>query len=256
MRARPVSGAIVGALIGLVVVIIVQQAGAWPFDRAALFGLIGLGGLLGAIAGKIGRPGSTASFSVVLVIFAVSLGWGLTGLASANESGEINGGCTAEAVSEIDETTVTDTSRSDPFDIDPAGDLAWFATSPAPIENYSFEIWVDVGGFQLPIDAEENTNANLNTENSGVVAVADYVSLVEDFTGVEARGTYVVGGFIDGEGGSCDGFAFVRIPADGLFDGPIAVGAWVLLAVLVVVLIVIVATGRRGSPGGPTPPPA
>lgn len=261
MRARPVSGAIVGALIGLVVVVIVQQAGAWPFDRAALFGLVGLGGMLGALAGALGRQGSRTTLVVVLVLFAIVLGWGLTGLAAANETGEINGGCTVEAVSDLDETTVTDTSRGDPFDVAVDGDLAWSATSPAPIQDYSFEIWVDVGGFQVPIDAEENTNGDLNTENVGIVSVADYAGLLEDATGVEPRGTYIVGGVIEGEGGACDGFAFVRIPADGLFDGPIAIAAWILLVILLVILVLIVVTGRGGPPldngiDGPPPPPA
>ncbi|MGH8948038.1 MAG: hypothetical protein ACRDXF_04185, partial [Acidimicrobiia bacterium] len=62
-------------------------------------------------------------------------------------------------------------------------------------------------------EAEPNTDED--TENTGEVAdISAYIAEVSDYTGLELDGVFEVGGSIEGEGGSCDGFGFVELTAD------------------------------------------
>jgi hypothetical protein len=215
--ARPWSGFFLGLLLGLAVAVVLQQAGIWPLDRLLLFGSAGLFALIGILLSGMGREKVGAFSSVVPLVLAVALiGWGATGIADINESGAINGGCTVEATSSVDTTVVTDTSRQDPFEVDPDSSLSWVATSPAPITTHFWEIYVDVGGFPVVVasNQEAEPNTDQDTENTGEVAdVSAYVAQVSDYAGVELDGVFEVGGNIEGEGGECDGFGFVELTA-------------------------------------------
>lgn len=219
-EARPWSGFFLGLLLGLAVAAILQQAGIWPLDRLLLFGSAGLFALIGILLSGVGRERVGAFSSIVPLVLAVALiGWGATGLAEVNESGELNGGCTVEAASDADATVVTDTSRQDPFQVDPEGGLSWVATSPAPITNHFWEIYVDIGGFPVVVADNDEAEPNLDddTENTGDVAdISAYIAQVSDVAGVELDGVFEVGGDIEGEGGACDGFGFVELTAEPL----------------------------------------
>ncbi len=240
--ARPWSGLVLGALFGLALAVVLQQTGAWPLDRLLLFGSAGLFGLIGILLGGAGRQKVGVFSSVVPLILAVALiGFGATGIGEIDESGELNGGCTVEAVSDLDQTVVTDTSRQDPFDIDPEGALAWTATSPGPITNHLWQIWVDIGGFQVTIarnyEPEPNTAGDL--ENSGEVDDLNaYVDEVADVAGVELSGILEVGGDIEGDGGACDGFGFVRLGTDPLGSLISQIAAGIGLLALIGLLVV------------------
>jgi hypothetical protein len=216
--ARPWSGLFLGLVLGVAVAIVLQQAGVWPLDKLFLFGVAGLGALIGIILSGLGRTRVSAFSSVVPYLLAILLlAYGATGFADLNEHGEINGGCTVEAASDLDSTVVTDTTRSNPFDVDPNGGLSWVASSPAPIMNHLWTIYVDIGGFPITIVgndvAEPNTDAN-QSNTGDVDDVSDYVVEVSNYSGVVLRGVFEAGGDIDGDGGACDGFGFVRIKAD------------------------------------------
>jgi hypothetical protein len=216
--ARPWSGFFLGGLLGLSVAVILQQAGIWPLDKLALFGSVGLFALIGIFLTSNGRDRVGAFNTIVPLVLAVALlGWGATGIAEINETGEINGGCTVEATSSLDSTVVTDTSRQDPFQVDPDGSLSWVATSPAPITNHFWEIYVDVGGFSVGIASNDEAEPNLDedTENTGDVAdLSVYIAEVSGASGLELDGVFEVGGDIEGEGGACDGFGFVELTAE------------------------------------------
>jgi hypothetical protein len=216
--ARPWSGFFLGAILGLSVALIVQQAGIWPLDKLALFGSVGLFALIGIFMASAGRDRVGVFNTIMPLVLAVALiGWGATGIAEINETGEINGGCTVEATSSLDSTVVTDTSRQDPFQVDPDGSLSWVAASPAPITNHFWEIYVDVGGFPVVIASNNEAEPNLDqdTENTGDVPdVSVYVAEVSDASGLELDGIFEVGGDIEGDGGACDGFGFVELTAE------------------------------------------
>jgi hypothetical protein len=213
-------GFFLGLLLGISVAVILQQAGIWPLDKLSLFGSAGLFSLLGILLASAGRDRAGAMTGIIPLVLAVALvGWGATGIAEINETGEINGGCTVEATSSVDSTVVTDTSRQDPFQVDPEGSLAWVAASPAPITNHLWEIYVDVGGFPVVIASNDEPEPNIDedTENSGDVPnISEYVAEVSDVAGVELDGVFEVGGSIEGDGGACDGFGFVELTADPL----------------------------------------
>jgi hypothetical protein len=218
--ARPWSGFFLGLILGLAIAVVLQQAGIWPLDRLLLFGAAGLFALIGILLGGAGRE-RVGSFSTILpLVLAVALiGYGATGLGSINENGELNGGCAVDAASDADTTVVTDTSRRDPFVVDPEGGLSWVATSPGPIMNHFWEIFVDVGGFAVTVadneEVEPNTSGDL--DNVGDVDdVSGYIQDVSDYAGIELAGVFEVGGDIEGEGGACDGFGFVTLEADPL----------------------------------------
>jgi hypothetical protein len=219
-EARPWAGFFLGLILGLAIAVILQQAGIWPLDRLLLFGSAGVFALVGILLGGAGRE-RVGSFSTItpLVLAVALIGYGATGLGSLNENGELNGGCTVEAASDADTTIVTDTSRQDPFEVDPDGGLSWLATSPGPITNHFWEIYVDVGGFPVVVadneEVEPNTNGDL--DNTGDVDdVSGYIEEVSNYAGVELAGVFEVGGDIEGEGGACDGFGFVTLTADPL----------------------------------------
>jgi hypothetical protein len=239
--ARPWSGLVLGILLGLSIAIVLQQAGIWPLDRLLLFGSAGLFAVIGILLSGAGRQRVGAFSSVVPLLLAVALlAFGATGLGEINETGELNGGCTVQAVSDLDGTVVTDTSRQDPFDIDPDGALSWTASSPQPITNHLWEIHVDLGGFPVTLadNEEPEPNTDQDLENSGDVSDLNaYIDEVTEFAGLELAGILEVGGSIDGEGGACDGFGFVRLVADPLTTliAQIAagVGALTLIGLLV-----------------------
>jgi len=250
-KARPWSGFLLGLLLGLAIAVLLQQAGVWPLDRLLVFGTAGGFALIGILMGGAGRERAGAFSSIVPLVLAVALiGWGATGIAEINESGQINGGCAVQAESSVDTTAVTDTSRQDPFQVDPEGSLSWSATSPAPITNHLWEIYVDIGGFPVVIasndEAEPNTDGD--TENAGDVAdVSAYVAEVSNYTGLELDGVFEVGGSIEGEGGACDGFGFVELTADPLTTLISQIAAGVGLLALISLLVLAFSRTREAA---------
>ncbi len=237
--------AILAIIAGVALAVVLQQAGIWPLDRLLLFGLPGLMVVITLLLCRGGglRP-SIVVVVIVIIIAVVLLGFGATGLASVGERGQLNGGCTVTATSDIDSTTVTDTSRSDPFDVDPAGSLSWKAQSPGPITDHTWKIWVDVGGFQVVVADGGDPNTAKSMSNEGTEAVGTYVDFLEKTTGTKIVGIYKVGGDIKGAGGACDGFGFVRVKG-GFLEGPIALAAGIIFIVLLIIILIVCISGRR-----------
>ena len=231
--ARPVTAMFMGLIVGLALAVILQQGGVWPLDKLTTFLLPGLLALIFVLLSRIRRIASMTPLAIALILLIAPVAYGLTGIGEVGESGQLNGGCTVEAASDVDSTVVTDTSRSDPFAIEPDGGLSWIASSPGPITDHEWEIWVVVGGFELVVADGGDPNSDLDTTNEGdEPSVRGYVEDLGFRAGEQIRGVYEVGGFIDGEGGSCDGFGFVNI--EGGFLGTIA--SWVALALGLIAL--------------------
>ncbi|MFZ0626932.1 MAG: hypothetical protein WAN34_10600 [Acidimicrobiia bacterium] len=249
--ARPWSGFFLGLILGLALAVILQQAGVWPLDRLLVFGLPGLMALIGMLLSAVGRTRVRAFSSILPLILAVALlAFGATGFVGINEHGELNGGCTVEAQSDLDTTVVIDTSRQAPFEVDPNGGLSWVATSPGPIMNHFWNIYVDIGGFSVPVagnhEAEPNTDGDV--DNVGDVAdVSGYVADISNYAGVELRGVFEVGGDIDGEGGACDGFGFVRLVTNPLATLISQIAAAIGLLALIALLFLAFSNTREAE---------
>ncbi len=243
-RARPWSGLLLGLLLGLSIAVVLQQAGVWPLDRLLVFGSAGLFGLIGILLAGWGRERVSAVSTILPLLLAIGMiAWGATGIAELDESGELNGGCTVEAHSDVDSTIVTDTTRGNPFEVDPEGGLSWIATSPAPIMNHTWEIWVDFGGFQIVVADGGDPNTAGDQENQGDVPdVSEYVEEVTEVSGQQIRGVFEVGGDIAGEGGECDGFAFVTLTADPVSTLPSRIAA--VLGLIALISLIVLASRR------------
>jgi hypothetical protein len=224
-----------GLIVGLGVAVLLQQAGVWPLDKLTTFLLPGLVALIFILLSRLRRVATYTALAIALLLAIPPIAYGVTGIGEIGSSGELNGGCSVEAASDLDTTVVTDTSRANPFDIDPDGGLSWLASAPGPITDHEWEIWVVIGGFEYVVADGAESNSDLSTINEG--DEPDVRAYVEDLgfrAGDQIRGVYEVGGFIDGEGGACDGFGFVRI--EGPFLGTIA--SWVALIVALIALAV------------------
>ena len=243
---RPLTGALLGVVVGVAVAVLLQQHGIWPLDKLGLFLLPAITGLFGMLATTVGRVGDTWSATAVIALI-LTLGmaiWGLTGLTEIGENGQLNGGCTVEASSDIDATVVTDTSRGNPFSIDPDGGLSWVATSQGVIMDHTYEIWVDVGGFPVPIDEGGDPNTDGDPDNTGDEPNVTEYSEEQGIPIDELRGVFEVGGDISGEGGACNGFAFVEVVSEPFetITAKIALGVAVLA---LIGLMVAALTGRE-----------
>ncbi len=244
-KARPITGLVLGLIFGVALAVLLQQAGIWPLDKLTLFLMPAIIALIFILIARIGRVAAPTALVIALLLLIAPLAYGLTGIGELNETGEINGGCTVEASSNVDSTVVTDTSRSNPFVVEPDGPLSWNATSPGPITDHEWEIYVNVGGFEFVVADGGAANSDMETMNNGDEPTLEgYVQRLTGQSGQQIRGVYEVGGFIDGTGGACDGFGFVKI--DGGFLPTII--SWIALITLLIVLVIfllIALTGRR-----------
>lgn len=237
-RAKPLTGAILGVIVGLAAAIVLQQQGVWPLDRVTTFLLPAIVGLLGVVLMSIGRAAATAMLVTSLVVLVPMAAWGATGLFS-DESGQINGGCTASAQSSIDSTTVVDTSRSDPFRLDPAGSIAWQGNSPTVFQDFEWNVWVELGGARITIESGTAANANRLTQTSGSEPVVEDRIASYGLPADQMRGVFKVGA----EAATCDGFGFVVLTA-GLLETWIARIAAVIGLATLAILLITAFTGR------------
>ncbi|NND84423.1 MAG: hypothetical protein HKN46_04680, partial [Acidimicrobiia bacterium] len=248
---KPLTGVILGAVAGIFIVIVVQQAGAWPLDRMLTFGVMAVMAMVGFVLTK-GMQGPAVVKIISITIIIVFVGLAGVGATEAGESGFIEGDCTAKAVSDLDSIeSPADTSKSNPFDLDPQGMLAWTATSENPITDHTWQITVDVAGFPYVAANGGSPNDGESQLEVGERDLKQDADQIESILGTsEIGGIYEVSGYIDGTGGRCEGLGFVRIGEGGWLQGPIALGS---TAVAVVVIIIIVVVGR-GIAAVPAPP--
>ncbi len=248
---RPLSGALLGLILGLAVAVILQQLGVWPLDRLTVFLLPAMVGLLGILLTSLGREGSTGTLVAALVITLPLAVWGALGLLGFGERGQLNGGCTVNAASDIDATTVTDTSRADPFRIDPVGGLTWVATSPSAFDDYKWQIWTEIGGIKYPLASEENQNNDGGSQiNEGDVSNVTEYATARNIPLDQIRGAIIVGG---DAAGTCDGFGFVSIDGDPFetLTSQIAL-AVAILALIALLLVTFMGRGTTATAAGTT----
>jgi hypothetical protein len=261
--ARPWSGFFLGLVLGLAVAIVMQQAGIWPADRLLVFGSAGAFALIGILMAGAGRDRVGPVASLLPLILAVAMiAFGATGFASANETGNINGGCQVLARSSVDQTNVFDTSAQNPFDIDPEGSLEWVANSPEPIMDYDWAIFVEFAGFDIEIDSGSETNEGGAELSAGATDdLSEYIEKVTGISGQPLLGTFVVSGDVIVDSATvCDGFAFVRLTADNPLESLLAKIAALIGLIALISLLFLAFNRYRDAevvpgPAGPAGPP-
>ena len=250
-KARPVTGAILGIIIGLAVAVILQQQGVWPLDKLTVFLLPAAVGMIGIVMTSVGRSGAPAAMTIALVITIPMAAWGATGFTTLDEIGQLNGGCTVQAQTSVPDTTfVTDTSKQDPFLIDPNGSLTWQATSPVAFMDYDWDLWVDIGGFAVGLDSGHEDNEGGSQNNVGNVPNISQYAEARGIDISQLRGVYKVGGEA---ADTCSGFGFVELIADPLET--LASKIALAVAILATIILLLVAlTGRRRPVAVPVDP--
>jgi hypothetical protein len=163
------------------------------------------------------------------------------GLAIGASAQSLEGGCSVNASSDLDETTMTDATRANPFEIDPEGAISWIATSPGPIMDHTWVINVDIGGFGLPVARGGDPNTAGTETSEGERSIPELIEDAEA-SGVpnaqllgSLRGIYRVFGSIEGTA-SCSGDAYVLIGGNPLTElvGQVAAGVTVVGAAMVI----------------------
>lgn len=241
MRRKPLSGAIIGILVGVAVALILTRQGIWPPDQLTVFLLPALTGLLSMAILSVGRDNSAATMVVAFLILAPMLVWGALGAGAIDQNGELEGGCTVTAGTDTDSTTVIDTSRSDPFEIDPDGGLTWQATSPEVFMDYEWEIHVVVGGIEVPIESDTEPNEDADVENGGAVPSVGALAAAREIDLDLYTGVHQVGGFA----AACEGFGFVEVHGDGI--DAVTIIAIVVIVLLMVLLLILFFAGRKAA---------
>lgn len=239
MRRKPLSGAVIGILVGLAIAVILARQGVWPPDQLTVFLVPAITGLVGMAVLSVGREDSTATMLIAVLILVPMLVWGAFGFGLIDQSGELYGGCTVSASTDLDSTTVTDTSRRDPFRIDPDGALTWEATSPEVFTDYEWEIHTLVGGIAVPIESDTEPNEDSETSNGGQVPAVGELAAARGINLDLYTGVYQVGG----SAATCDGFGFVRVMGDGI--DLFTILAIVLIVLLIVLLLILFHAGRE-----------
>lgn len=258
---RKVLVTLLGVVAGLCVAILLQQAGAVPFDRLSAFGFPALVGGLAfvAIVARTGFARAAAEWVMIIIIIVLLIiaALGVPALAADGElggsTGYLDGGCTVEASSDLEtKRGVPTMHRSDPFDVDPDGTVSWEATSDGPIMDHTWNIYVHAAGFKVRIDDDGDPNEKGDTGNSDTEQVRPYADNVASRIGGDLVGIFLVSGDIEGEGGACDGQAWVRIEGSVL-SNYVGQGALVLLLLLVIIIIVVIVRTGRAAAGGIAP---
>ncbi len=248
---KPLTGTMFGILIGIALAVILARQGVWPLDQLTLFFIPAITGVVGLLLLSIRRPSSgTFTLVIALLILIPMLIWGALGFAVINQNGEINGGCRVFAASDVDQTDVLDTTRGDPFVIDPDGGLRWEANSPTVFQDYEWEFNVVLGGISVTIDSDSEANSAGDQDNDGEVAdIRAYASGrgidIDRFVGVYQ---------VSGSAAACDGFGFVQILGEGLdMTTLIAIIALITFLVILIVLMFVgrdLATAASAASGG------
>ncbi len=241
---RPLSGALLGLLLGLAIAVILQQLGIWPLDQVTVFLLPALVALSGILLASVGRAGSTRTLIAALAITLPVAVWGALGLAAIGENGDLNGGCTVNATSDIDSTTVTDTSRGDPFRIHPQKGLNWVATSPSVFDDYAWRIWTEVGGVQFTLASEDSQDNDAGSqENRSDVSNVTEFGNSRNVPMDQISGVIIVGG---DAASTCDGFGFVSLETEP-FSTLISQIALAVAILALIGLLLVIFTGRGAA---------
>ncbi len=239
---KPLTGAILGFILGLALAVVLQQQGVWPLDQITVFLIPAVTGVIVMLLLSVGREGSTVTYVIALILLIPALVWGALGIGEAGESGQLNGGCLVQATSSVpDSTTVTDTSRGNPFQIDPDGSLNWQAASPTIFMNYQWEMWVEIGGIAVPFDDGEEGNEGGSPANEGDIPNVRAYAEAQGIPIDQLTGVFMVGGFAS----TCDGFGFVELTSDGLTTPSIV--AIILIIIILIIIIILTFAGRGGQ---------
>ncbi|WP_084037925.1 hypothetical protein [Demequina sp. NBRC 110053] len=243
-RPKPLVGALLGALLGLIVMALLWIIGVLPPDRLPLFAIVAV--LVFAVSWLLTQRPALARgrFTTVIVIAAMLGGVALTGIPEILRGGSLTQACTLEGTSslETEPVSVAQTTAIDPFEATATDTIAWSGSVGIESPEATVDVSLLVGGFEIPLDSATLTNGAGATEWSGSVEVAPVI----DAGALLLTGTYHVAATLYGPDGQCGGDGYLRVAPDSAFSGLLLALLWALL-VVVLIVIVMLAVGVRRS---------
>ncbi len=243
-RGKPALGAVLGAVTGVIAVLVLQQGAIVLPTRLVVFGILGIttsaGSLLLTVEYRRVAVLTIHSIALLSVAFA------LTGIPAMAARGDLSGPCTVSAVSSFpDDGSPARTSVSDPFDIDPVGTLDWRVAFPEPYETWSGTLGMDIAGFAIPVWTQGFDNTAKETSREGREDVRSDMHEVEEISGLTLTGVYHVFASVEAPGGSCRADVYVRIAPASLFSGSILQGLWTCAAIVALIFAAYIVQVRR-----------
>jgi hypothetical protein len=243
-RGKPVLGAVLGAVVGVIAVLILQQGAVVLPTRLVAFGILGVatsaGSLLLTVAYRRAAVVAIHSIAVLAVAFA------LTGIPEMTARGDLSGPCTVSAVSSFpDDGSPAATSVRDPFDIAPGGTLDWRVAFPEPYKAWSGTVGTDIAGFSIPVWTQGFDNIARETSREGSEDVRNDIREVEEISGLTLTGVYHVFASVEVPGAACKADMYVRIAPTSLFSGPILQGLWTCVAIVALIFAAYIVQLRR-----------
>lgn len=215
-RGRPILGTGSGLLIGLGLGLLGQQFGLWPPDALALVVVPSALALAGNAWGRwapVGRrrwwkaqptwPANTAT-----TIMALLLAVGIASEWRTPPSGSLSPECSLLASSGRDTTTVNDTSRTNPFAIDPGGTLVLDSVMERAPGEGAWHIWLEIAGLRIPVASR---TARFRATAAVVVDLQREIDRYLVDRRLLPTGLWVVAGTLEGTDLSCWGRAYVRV---------------------------------------------
>ncbi|WP_061965387.1 hypothetical protein [Demequina aurantiaca] len=245
-QPKPVTGAIFGFLLGIVMVALLWQLGILPPDRLVVFGIVAIVMMVSTFA-LTQRVSLVRKRFVVVVVFAALFGGvGLTGIPEFVGGGSISDGCTIEASSSLSDTTSpADTSATAPFKAALSDDVPWTMTTSAVVTTGTNAAGLKVAGFEIPTYQGTVDNAAGVEEISGTANVQAVQDQLKDDSGLSLTGVYHVYGYVHAAEGDCDVDGYVLVAPASAFGNSILVGLWVLAAILFIVIVTLAIGVRR-----------
>lgn len=135
---------------------------------------------------------------------------------AADSTARVDGPCSGSATSYSAEGevlgTITNGGAADssrPLVIDPDGSVSYEGTTGTAIKNHTWSVHV----FGLEVMSGGDPNDGGDTESSGDIQLSEELP-------IDVPGVYPVDGFIRGEGGACNGTAFVKIEGSPTGSAP------------------------------------
>ncbi len=259
-KGMPILGALLGGLGALVLILILAFGAIVPPTQFVVWGLLGLGIIVGSR--MLAVTAKSARFITILVVAIAMLVWSAVGLPAHFANGDLNGGCTLAGTSSdtgglpLDAATPQQTSVADPFVVDPAGSIEWSGSTPGAFEGWRAWLAVDVGGFVFHVWDGGHGNSGLDPDEGGVIDVGSQINDFENTTHLRIAGIVHLFGNISSQDGACDMDAYLEVPSDGLFSGPVLIASWVILAIIAIVLIALmvpVCRVRKGLAAAASP---
>ncbi len=246
-RPRPLVGALLGAILGLVTMALLAALGVLAPDRLPLFGLVAVGLIIGAVLLTQRMSLAKTRLIAAMAVGALLGGVALTGIPEVSRGGSVSPGCMVTGTSSLspDLVSPTHTSILNPFSVTTTDTVQWTTQSSAPATAATGTVSLLIGGFKVPVRNVAFAENPELTAWSGELSVQEQLEAIKDAAGMLATGTYHVAVTIDTEGGQCEGDAYVRVAPDHAFDGLLLILLWVLLLIVIVTLGVLAVIVRK-----------